>query len=163
VKESGRKTMHRAAVYGAGLVVVATAISLLRAVSHAGQWVVSLEGWQRAYVVGVIFLAPITVAVLLWAPYRPVGAWLLLVSMAGSFVFDLAYLFLIPGPDNLSTLQPGAWLIPFRASAPLLVVVSGAGSLVGVWAVGRSSRSRPRTPSAIGAKCFRRAPRTEAR
>ena len=155
--------MHEAAVYGTGLVVVATAVNLLHAVSHAGQGVVSLEAWQWAYVVGVIFFAPIVAAVLLWTPYRPVGAWLLLVSMAGSFVFDLAYNFLIPGPDNVSTLQPGAWLVPFRASALLLVVASGAGSLVGNWAVGGSSRSRPRTPSTVGAARYRRAPRTEAR
>ena len=59
------------------------------------------------------------------------GAWLLLASMVGSFVFDLAYHFLIPGPDNVFTLQPGAWLIPFRVSSVMVVAVSGLGSLVG--------------------------------
>ena len=71
------------------------------------------------------------------------GAWLLLASMVGSFVFDLAYHFLIPGPDNVFTLQPGAWLIPFWVSSVMVVAVSGLGSLVGGWALTRlSSRFR---------------------
>ncbi len=105
----------------------------------------SLHAWQWAYVTCVIFLAPVVAAVLLWSPYRLAGAWLLFGSMAGSFAFDLAYHFLIEGPDNVFTLEPGAWLMPFRLSAVLLVATSGLGALAGGWAVLRLSRLQART------------------
>jgi hypothetical protein len=113
--------MRKAAAYGTAMVVLATVANLLHAVSHVGQDVMSLEAWQWAYVIGVIFLSPVVAAALLWTPLRLAGAWLLLASMSGSFVFDLAYHFLIPGPDNVFTLQPGVWLVAFccqRARMP---------------------------------------------
>jgi len=152
--------MRKAAVYGTAVVVLATAANLLHAVSHAGQGVLSLEAWQWGYVVGVIFVSPIIAAALLWTRYRLVGAWLLLASMVGSFVFEFAYHFLIPGPDNNFMLQPGAWLIPFRVSSVILVAVSGLGSLVGGWAVARLSRLGTGTPSTAKAARPRHASRT---
>jgi hypothetical protein len=139
--------MRRAAAYGTAMVVLATVANLLHAVSHVGQEVMSLEVWQWAYVICVIFISPIAAAVLLWTPLPLAGAWLLLVSMAGSFVFDLAYHFPIPGPDNVFTLQPGMWLIPFWVTSVLLVVVSGLGCLMGGWVVVQLSRPRTPTPS----------------
>jgi hypothetical protein len=118
----------------------------------------SLEAWQWAYVISVIFLSPVVAAALLWTLLRLAGAWLLLASMSGSFVFDLAYHFLIPGPDNVFTLQPGVWLVAFWSSSLILVAVSGLGCLVGGWAVFRLSRSRTSTPSTA-----RSASRTGAR
>jgi hypothetical protein len=98
-------------------------------------------------VIGVIFLAPVVAAVLLWSPYRQVGAWLLLTSMAGSFVLDFACHFVIPGPDNVFTLRQGAWLVPFWVSSVILVVVTGLGSLIGGWTVVRLSRFQAARPS----------------
>jgi hypothetical protein len=138
--------LRTTAVYGTAMVVLATAVNLLHAVSHVGQEVLALQAWQWAYVICVIFLAPVVAAVLLWTTFRLAGAWLLFGSMAGSFVFDLAYHFLIEGPDNVFTLEQGAWLVPFRFSSVLLVAMSGLGALVGGWAVLRLSRSQTRTP-----------------
>jgi hypothetical protein len=159
-RSQGREMMHKAAVYGTAVVVLAMAANLLHAISHVGQDVLSLEVWQWGYVVGVIFASPIVAAALLWTRYRRLGALLLLASMAGSFVFDLAYHFLIPGPDNVFTLQPGAWLIPFRVSSVMLVAVSGLGSLVGGWAVARLSCFGTGTPSTAKAVRPRHASRT---
>jgi len=145
--EHRRKMMRKTAVYGTSVVVLATAINLMHAVSHFGQDVLSLAAWQWAYVIVVIFLAPLVAAVLLWTPLRLVGALLLLSSMAGAFFFDLAYHFLIGGPDNVFTLESGAWLAPFWGSAVLLVAVSGLGALVGGYAVHRLSLLRPETPA----------------
>jgi hypothetical protein len=139
--------LRTTAVYGTAMVALATAVNLLHGVSHVGQEALSLQAWQWAYVTCVIFLAPVVAAVLLWSPYRLAGAWLLFGSMAGSFVFDLAYHFLIEGPDNVFTLEPGAWLMPFRLSAVLLVAMSGLGALVGGWAVLTLLRPQTRTPS----------------
>jgi hypothetical protein len=135
--------MRTIAVYGTAMVVLATAVNLLHAVSHFGQEILSLQAWQLMYVVCVVFVAPIVAAVLLWTRLSLAGAWLLLASMAGSFVFDLAYHFLIEGPDNVFTLDPGAWVAPFQVSSVLVVGVSGIGVLVG----GRAVRglSRPGT------------------
>jgi len=155
--------MRKAAVYGTAMILLATAANILHAVSHAGQGVLSLEAWQWGYVVGVIFVSPIVAAALLWTRYRLVGAWLLLASMVGSFVFDFAYHFLIPGLDNVFTLQPGAWLAPFWVSSVLLVAVSGLGALVGAWAVARLSRFGAGTPSTAKAARPRHASRTEIR
>jgi hypothetical protein len=152
--------MRKATVYGTAMVLLAMAANLLHAVSHAVQGVLSLEAWQWGYVVGVIFVSPIIAAALLWTRFRLVGAWLLLASMVGSFVFDFAYHFLIPGPDNVFTLQPGAWLIPFRVSSVMLVAVSGLGSLVGGWAVTRLSRFGAGTPPTAKAARPRQASRT---
>lgn len=139
--------MRTTAVYGTAIIVLATAVNLLHGISHVGQEVLLLHAWQWAYVISVIFLAPIVAAVLLWSPYRLAGAWLLFCSMAGSLIFDLAYHFLIEGPDNVFTLEPGSWLVPFRLSAVLLIAMSGLGVLVGGWAVVRLSRLQARTPS----------------
>ena len=140
--------MRTTAVYGTATVVLATAGNLLHGVFHVGQEVWLLQAWQWTYVICVIFLFPIVAAVLLWSPYRLAGAWLLFGSMVGSLVFDLAYHFLLEGPDNVFTLEPGAWLVPFRLSAVWLVAMSGLGVLVGGWAVFRLSRLQPRTPPA---------------
>lgn len=142
--------MRATAVYGTAMVVLATAVNLLHGVSHVGQEVMSLQAWQWAYVTCVIFLAPVIAAILLWSSYRLVGAWLLFGSMVGSLVFDLAYHFLIEGPDNVFTLEPGAWLAPFQVSSVLLVATSGLGVLVGGWAVLRLSRLRTTTPPGSG-------------
>jgi hypothetical protein len=155
--------MRKTAAFGTVMVLLATAANLLHAVSHVGQHVVALQAWQWAYVICVIFLAPIVAMVLLWTRYRLAGAWLLLASMAGSFLFDFAYHFLIPSPDNVFTLQPGAWLGMFWGSSVLVVAVSGLGSLVGGWAVVRNSRSRTGTEATVGSVRSRRASRMECR
>jgi hypothetical protein len=154
--------MPKAAIYGTAMAVLAMVANLLHAVSHIGQHVLSLEAWQWVYVICVIFVAPIA-ALLLWTRYRLAGAWLLLVSMAGSFVFDFAYHFLVPGPDNVFTLWPDVWSIPFWGSAVLLVVVGGIGTLVGGQVVVRISRSPATTPPTVEPEHSRRASRTEAR
>ena len=113
--------MRTTAVYGTAMVVLATAVNLLHGVSHVGQEVLSLQPWQWAYVTCVIFLAPVVAAVLLWSPYRLAGAWLLFGSMAGSFVFDLAYHFRNRGPRQ--RLHPGAGRV--AGAVPALVRTAG--------------------------------------
>ena len=133
--------MRKTVALGTVMVLLATATNLLHAVSHIGQHVLALQAWQWAYVICVIFLAPIVAMVLLWTRYLLTGAWLLIASMLGSFLFDFAYHYLIPGPDNVFTLQPGAWLGMFWVSSVLLVAVSGLGTLVGGWTVVKISRT----------------------
>ncbi len=148
--------MRTTAAYGTAVAVLATAVNLLHGISHVGQEVLSLQAWQWAYVICVIFLAPLVAALLLWSPFRLVGAWLLFGSMVGSLVFDLAYHFLIEGPDNVFTQEPGAWLAAFRVSSVLLVATSGLGALVGGWVLLRFSRPRTLSEAPVPAGRGRR-------
>jgi hypothetical protein len=122
------------------VVVVSAIVSVAHTASHAGQHLMSLPGWQLAYVAIVIYAAPVVAASLLWTRYRFAGAWLLAASMAGSFAFGLHYHFVIPGPDNVFTQPPGTWRTAFGVSAALLLPLQGAGCLVGLWSARASSR-----------------------
>lgn len=139
--------MRKVAFYGMSIVVLTTAANVLHAISHAGQHVLILPAWQMAYVILVIFAAPVLAAALLWTRHRRTGAWLLLASMAGSFVFGLVFHFLAPGSDNIFTQHPGAWLATFRASAVLTVILAGIGAVVGAWAVKRHSPGGAAAPA----------------
>ena len=141
--------MRRVALYGTLAAALVTGGNLLHGLSHAGGGV-PLAAWQQAYVLLVIFLAPSAAALLLWGRFRRAGAWLLVVSMAGALGFGLAYHFLIPGPDNALTLQPGAWRPVFRASAALLVIMDALGLAAGLRALDRLSRAPSETGSASG-------------
>ena len=124
-----------AVLWGIVAAALATAMNLVHGVAHAGQDVMLMPYWHWGYIIGVIFLAPILAAVLLGTRYGRAGAWLLVLSMAGSLVFDVAYHFLVPGPDNVFTLPSGAWTLAFRVSAVLVALASGVGFLAGVRAL----------------------------
>ena len=128
------------AFLGTAVVVVSAVVNVAHTASHAGQHLMSLPGWQLAYIAIVIYAAPVVAASLLWTRYRFAGAWLLAASMAGSFAFGLLYHFVIPGPDNVFTQPPGTWRTAFGVSAALLLPLQGAGCLVGLWAARASSR-----------------------
>ncbi len=79
--------------------------------------------------------------------------------MAGSFVFGVASHFFVPGPDNIFTQHPGAWLAAFQASTVLTVLLAGIGCVVGVWTVKRLSRSPGEAPVSTGSSEARIEPR----
>src|SRR5215204_4792592 len=85
------------AFLGSAVVVVSAVVNAAHTASHAGQHLMSLPGWQLAYIAIVIYATPVVAASLLWTRYRFAGAWLLAASMAGSFAFGLLYHFVIPG------------------------------------------------------------------
>src|SRR5918993_607893 len=124
------------AFLGTVVIVVSAVVNVAHTASHEGQHLMSLPGWQLAYIAIVIYAAPVVAASLLWTRYRFAGAWLL----AGSFAFGLLYHFVIPGPDNVFTQPPGTWRTAFGVSAALLLPLQGAGCLVGLWAARASSR-----------------------
>jgi hypothetical protein len=136
--------MRRKAAYLAtAVVVLSTALNLLHTASHAGQHVMSLPAWQLAYIALVIYAAPVVAATLFWSRFRLIATWLLFASMAGSFVFGLVFHFIVPGVDNVFTLEPGAWRITFLVTAVLLSLVQVIGILTGLWTARRISRTSP--------------------
>ncbi|MGI9049905.1 MAG: hypothetical protein ACR2GU_11125, partial [Rubrobacteraceae bacterium] len=140
-KELEVETMRqKTALWGTAVAGLVTVANLAHGVAHAEQQV-PLAAWQWVYVIFVIFLAPIAAAILLWTRFRQVGAWLFVASMAGSFVFGLAYHFLVPGADNVFVLHPGAWWLTFQLSAGLVALADGIGCLVGIQLLNRFSHS----------------------
>jgi hypothetical protein len=138
--------MTKAALYATGVVILNVIANLLHASSHLGQYVMPLPAWQLAYVTLIIFVAPIAAAVLLWTRYRGIGTWLLLASMVSSFAFGIGYHFLVPGPDNVFTLERGAWRTAFWVSAVLLLLLEGTGCLIAV----RTLSQLERFPGTVG-------------
>ncbi|MCA1717367.1 MAG: hypothetical protein LC781_11230 [Actinobacteria bacterium] len=67
--------------------------------------------------------------------------WLFLASMAGALIFGLVFHFLVSGPDNVFTLNPGAGREAFRFSAALIALVEALGCVAGIWALSKLPRS----------------------
>ena len=131
--------MRKVALYGTLAAVLATLAHVLHGSSHV-EHRVPLDAWQWVYVIFVVFLAPVVAAMLLWTRLRRLGAWLLLASMTGALVFGLAFHFLIFGPDNVFTLNPGAGREAFRVSAVLIALTEVLGCVVGVWVLSKLPR-----------------------
>ena len=138
--------MRKMALCGTLAVVLATLAQMAHGAYH-DEARVPLVAWQWAYVVAVVFVAPIVAAVLLWGRFRTVGAWLLLASMGGSLLFGLAYHFVVAGPDNVFTNDAGA---PFAVTAVLVALSETFGVAVVIRALDWLSRAAPSGGTAAG-------------
>ena len=129
--------------YGILVVLAHIIVNGLHGIAHQ-QAEVGISDLQFAYVLLVIFVAPIAAAVVL-SFNRPKkmqrgGAWLLLVSMLGSLLFGFAYHIVLPSSDSIFTVMQGPSLnnaIFFTSTAILLVMIDGLGSWIGAIAVRR--------------------------
>ena len=107
-------------------------VSIVHGQAH-GRLLVGLSDWQNFYVMTVIVLAPLIAMILIWTRYVDVGLVLLVLSMAGSLIFGVAYHFIVISPDHVSHLPPGDAQGLFRTTAVLLVLTELFGLLVGLW------------------------------
>jgi len=101
---------------------------------------VGLSNWQNLYVLIVIVIAPLISMVLIWTRLARIGFLLLVISMAGSLVFGVAYHYVVISLDHVSHLPPGDAQGLFRTTALLLVLTELSGILVGWWGL-RESRN----------------------
>jgi len=101
---------------------------------------VGLSNWQNLYVLIVIVIAPLIAMVLTWTRLARIGFLLLVISMAGSLVFGVAYHYVVISLDHVSHLPPGDAQGLFRTTALLLVLTELFGILVGWWGL-RESRN----------------------
>ena len=101
---------------------------------------VGLSNWQNLYVLIVIVIAPLIAMVLIWTRLARIGLLLLVISMAGSLVFGVAYHYVVISLDHVSHLPPGDAQGLFRTTALLLVLTELSGILVGWWGL-RESRN----------------------
>jgi hypothetical protein len=121
------------------IVVLAHFVLLgIHAAAHSILSVV-LSGFQSAFVVVAMVVAPIAAAVLLYTSHRRAGMSLLLASMLSSFMFGLFSHFIISGVDNILTVPAGDWRPVFQITTVLLGIVEAVGVLLPAIALLRSS------------------------
>ena len=101
---------------------------------------VGLSSWQNIYVLTVIVIAPLIAMLLIWTRLARPGLVLLVISMAGSLIFGVAYHYVVISPDHVSHIPPGDAQGLFRTTALLLVLTELFGVVVGLWAL-RESRN----------------------
>jgi len=113
------------------MVILHFAGAIVHGAAHL-HYEIPLADWQKMYIVIVITIAPAVAGVLLWRGLLRAGAWLLLVSMAGSLLFGLAFHFFLLGPDHVSSVNMEPWGATFQATAFLLAVTEAAGMMAAV-------------------------------
>src|SRR5574340_1040720 len=104
--------MSRIGWYGTAIVLAHLAVNVVHGLAHA-KLHIGLTRGQIDFIVAVILLGPIVAMILLWTQLRRAGAWLLLVSMAGSFVFGAYYHFVLISPDNVLHVPVGSYRMTF--------------------------------------------------
>jgi len=93
---------------------------------------VGLSNWQNIYVLTVIVIAPPIAMVLIWTRLARPGLLLLVISMAGSLIFGVAYHYVVISPDHVSHLPPGDAHGLFQTTALLLALTELFGIVVGL-------------------------------
>jgi ACR3 family arsenite efflux pump ArsB len=101
---------------------------------------VGLSNWQNIYVLTVIVIAPLIAMVLIWTRLARPGLVLLVISMAGSLIFGVAYHYVVISPDHVSHIPLGDAQGLFRTTALLLVLTELFGVVVGLLGL-RESRN----------------------
>ena len=107
-------------------------VSIVHGCAHE-RLVVGLSNWQNIYVMTVIVVAPLIAMALIWTRYAHSGLVLLVISMAGSLIFGVAYHYVVISPDHVSHIPPGDAQGLFRMTALLLVLTEVFGVAVGLW------------------------------
>lgn len=124
-----------------------TVIVVLHAIAHAlhglahVQIPVPLSSLQSAFIITVIFLAPIIAAVLLWTSFDRIGHWFLVSSMAGAILFGIYNHFLVISPDHVSHVSLTGWGLLFQITAILTLLVDGYAVWISIHAL--RERSQP--------------------
>lgn len=116
----------------AAVLLVHLAVALLHGATHA-LVPVSLTAGQNAVVALTTFVGPIAGVALAWRGH-PLGVALFTLSMAGALAVGGYLHFLVENPDNVRAIPPGAWRLPFQASAAAVALSPAVGTVVGAWA-----------------------------
>ena len=122
------------------VVLVHLAVSLGHGWAHVNIPVPSTPA-QNVFILVVITIAPLVAMWLALNRRTGAGAAVLALSMLGSFLFGVAYHYVIRSPDHVSHVPPGVAGSLFRATALALAIVELAGFLVGVLGFMRASRA----------------------
>jgi hypothetical protein len=126
---------------GTALVVLHTITHGLHGLAHV-KIPIPLSALQSWFISGVILLAPIVAAVLLWTPFHRVGSWLLLSSMTGAILFGLYNHLLVISPDHISHVALSGWGWLFQITAMLTLIVDGCGCWSSIQALSAAPPSK---------------------
>ena len=126
------KERRNTALLSTVAVIVHLVVSIVHGRAHE-RLVVGLSNWQNIYVMTVIVVAPLIAMALIWTRYAHSGLVLLVISMAGSLIFGVAYHYVVISPDHVSHIPPGEAQGLFRMTALLLVLTEVFGVAVGLW------------------------------
>jgi hypothetical protein len=98
---------------------------------------IQLSAWQRIFIGVVILIGPVLAVGLLWTRLKRTASVLLLVTMAGSLLFGVAYHFVVPGSDNALHLHEGPWESLFGMTATWLALIETGAVVWCVWVLRR--------------------------
>ena len=87
---------------------------------------INLSNFQFAYVTIVIIFNPIISMIMILIKnisFQQIGAILLVGSMLGSFIFGVINHIIIPGSDNIFTVNNNLWGLLFQFTAILLATI----------------------------------------
>lgn len=125
-----------------GLVGFHFLVVVLHSVAHE-MLAVKASPAQLAFIIPVIIFAPVAAGLML-LKFERIGAWLLLISMLGSFAFGLYYHFVADTIDHVAhvaLLRPVFWSAMFQLTALLLAASEVAGAVAaGLLTAGRARR-----------------------
>ena len=107
----------------ATLLVLAHFLALIAHKSAHASLGIGVSQWQYAFIISVIFAAPLLSAVLLWTRHAKPGIVLLGVSISASLVFGLTYHFFVAGTDNVMAVRHNSAGPAFITTAVLLCVI----------------------------------------
>ncbi|HEY9622517.1 MAG TPA: hypothetical protein V6C78_19315 [Crinalium sp.] len=122
------------AQYGTAIVVMHVLLHGLHGLAH-NEIPIPLSLLQGLFVGGVVILAPIIAAGLLWTPFYRIGSWILLGSMAGSLLSAIYNHHLVISPDHVSQVSFEGWGLLFQVTAYLMLMVDGLGCWISVSAL----------------------------
>ncbi|BAY49427.1 hypothetical protein SAMD00079811_70560 [Scytonema sp. HK-05] len=120
--------------YGTAIVVMHVLLHGLHGLAH-NEIPIPLSLLQGLFVGGVVILAPIIAAGLLWTPFYRIGSWLLLGSMTGSLLSAIYNHHLVISPDHVSQVSFEGWGLLFQVTAYLMLIVDGLGCWISVLAL----------------------------
>jgi hypothetical protein len=106
------------------VVLMHLALNLIHGVAHIEAHV-PLSKAAGLFVFVVILIGPLGGLALTW-PARRIGAWIVAITMASSFVFGLVNHFVLAGQDHVAHVAP-QWRPLFASSAALLAVIELVG------------------------------------
>ena len=125
-------------------------VVVLHGMAHGGAGIpfTSLSGSVVVVLsIGVVIgAAPLVALFLLWTRWFHWGALLLCLCMGASLLFGVWNHFVLPGPDNLTSLSASIWQLPFRITASALALLEAAGTIAGAWLFFGTTRTQAARP-----------------
>jgi hypothetical protein len=129
---------------GSAVVAVCLVPLVLHSAAHVKLGIFLPSILANAYIVVVLFVAPIVAAGLLWTRRARAGAWLLFWSMLGSLLFELYNHFMVMSPDHVSQVPDDLWGHIFQMTAIATALLEAAGCFIAIYLLwGPSRQSAP--------------------